>query len=156
MDIIAVRLGGAPAAWRTTLVGWAAAHGPADTAVRAGGVLAASAGVWLLGCALLPGLRGRLPMASPTSQVRFALDRAAAARVVRDRLSAVPGIVRARVRVRRGRFRVLVTVGFGVPEQARAEAERVVRAGLPDLGMVRTPAVRVRIRQAARGSRRVR
>lgn len=35
VDVVAVRLGGTPAAWRMWLVDWASTHGPTDTAVRA-------------------------------------------------------------------------------------------------------------------------
>ncbi len=64
-DVVAVRLGGAPAGWRTAVLDWAAAHGPADSAVRVGGAVAALAGVWLLGCALLPGRGGGSGWARP-------------------------------------------------------------------------------------------
>lgn len=149
VDVVAVRLGSAPAAWRTSVAGWAAAHGPADAVVRVGGVFVALTGAWLLGCALLPGSRRRLRMAAPAPRVRAALDRTAAARVVRDRADAVPGVARARVRVRRRRVRVLAGVGFGTPQDVRAELIRVVAASLPELGLARTPALRVRVRREA-------
>ncbi|EGE39819.1 DEAD/DEAH box helicase [Streptomyces sp. SID4928] len=154
VDVIAVRLGDAPAAWRTWLVDWASTHGPADTAVRFGGVLAALTGAWLLGCALLPGQRRRLTMAAPAPELRAALDRSAAARVVQDRTAAVGGVVRVRVRVRRRRrVKVLAEVGYGAPEQVRAEVVRVVQAALPELGLARTPTLRVgiRVRRAPHG-----
>lgn len=146
VDLVAVRLGGTPAAWRTWLVDWASTHGPAETAVRAGGALAALTGLWLLGCALLPGLRRGQEMAGPAPRLRAALDRTATARVVQDRTAAVPGVVRARVSVGRRRVRVLAGVGFGDPEQVRAEVVRVVDATLPELGLARTPTLRVRTR----------
>ncbi|MFE6771006.1 DUF6286 domain-containing protein [Streptomyces fimicarius] len=151
VDLVAVRLGSTPAAWRTWLVDWASAHGPADTAVRVGGVLAALIGLWLLGCALLPGLRRGLEMTVPAPRLRAALDRTAAARVVQDRTTAVPGVVRARVSAGRRRLRVRAEVGFGDPDQVEAEVVRVVGAALPELGLARTPAPRVRIRVRARG-----
>jgi len=147
VDVVAVRSGGAPAGWRTTVVGWAAAHGPADTAVRLGGVVAALVGVWLLGCALLPGLRRRLRMAAPAPEVRAALDRAAAARILRERALGVPGVVRARVSVRRRRAGVRAGVGYGDPEEVRAEVVRVLGVSLLELGLGRTPALRVRVRR---------
>ncbi|MFD4023347.1 DUF6286 domain-containing protein [Streptomyces sp. NPDC058576] len=146
VDVVAVRLGGTPAAWRTWLVDWASTHGPADAAVRVCGALAAMTGVWLLGCALLPGLRRGLTMAAPAPGLRAALDRTAAARIVQDRTAAVPGVVRVRVRVRRRRVKVRAGVGFGDPEQVRAEVVRVVGAALPELGLARTPALRVGVR----------
>ncbi|MFW3464136.1 DUF6286 domain-containing protein [Streptomyces microflavus] len=106
------------------MVDWAAAHGPADTAVRLAGVGAALVGAWLLGCALLPGLRRRLRMAAPAPEVRVTLDRTAAARILRERALGVPGVVRARVSVRRRRARVRAGVGYGRPEEVRAEVVR--------------------------------
>ncbi|GFN09202.1 hypothetical protein Smic_77580 [Streptomyces microflavus] len=150
VDVIAVRFGGSPAGWRTTVVDWAAAHGPADTAVRLAGVGAALVGAWLLGCALLPGLRRRLRMAAPASEVRAALDRTAAARILRERALGVPGVVRARVSVRRRRARVRAGVGYGRPEEVRAEVVRVLGASLLELGLHRTPALRVRVRRVDR------
>ncbi|MFD5204978.1 DUF6286 domain-containing protein, partial [Streptomyces sp. NPDC058375] len=145
VDVVSVRLGGTPAAWRTSLVDWAATHGPADTAVRVGGAVAALTGFWLLGCALLPGLRRGLTMAVPGPHLRAALDRTAAARIVQDRAATVPGVVRVRVRVRR-RVRVRADVGFGEPQQVRAGVGRVVEAALPELSLARTPALRVGVR----------
>ncbi|MBT2897661.1 DUF6286 domain-containing Asp23/Gls24 family envelope stress response protein [Streptomyces sp. McG3] len=146
VDVIAVRLGSTPAAWRTWLVDWASTHGPADTAVRVGGMLAALTGAWLLGCALLPGHRRGLTMTAPEPRLRAALDRSAAARVVQDRTASVAGVVRVRVRVRRRRVTVLAEVGYGGPEQVRAEVVRVAGAALPELGLARAPALRVAIR----------
>ncbi|MEU1175571.1 DUF6286 domain-containing protein [Streptomyces microflavus] len=147
VDVIAVRFGGAPAGWRTAVVDWAAAHGPADTAVRLAGVGAALVGAWLLGCALLPGLRRRLRMAAPAPEVRAALDRTAAARILREHALGVPGVVQARVSVRRRRARVRAGVGYGRPEEVRAEVVRVLGASLLELGLRRTPALRVRVRR---------
>ncbi|MFH9134143.1 hypothetical protein [Streptomyces sp. NPDC017524] len=78
LDVVAVRLGGTPAAWRTWLVDWASTHSPADMAVRVGGVPAALTGAWLLGCALIPEYRRGLPMAAPAPRLRAALGRSAA------------------------------------------------------------------------------
>ncbi|KAB2591147.1 DUF6286 domain-containing protein [Streptomyces arboris] len=148
-DVVAVRFGGAPAGWRTAVLDWAAAHGPADSAVRIGGAVAAVAGAWLLGCALLPGLRRRLRMAAPGPRVRAALDRKAAARILRERALGVPGVVRARVTVRRRRAGVRAGVGYGDPAEVRAEAVRVLDAALLELGLARPPALRVRVRREA-------
>ncbi|MGW4219150.1 DUF6286 domain-containing protein [Streptomyces bacillaris] len=142
-DVIAVRLGGAPAGWRTAVLDWAATHGPADSAVRIGGAVAALAGVWLLGCALLPGSRRRLRMGAPAPEVRAQLDRTAAARVLRERALGVSGVVGARVGVRRRRARVRIVVGYGDPEEVRSEAVRVLDASLAELGLARTPVLRV-------------
>ncbi|MFE2296424.1 DUF6286 domain-containing protein [Streptomyces sp. NPDC059452] len=147
VDVVAVRFGGAPAGWRTAVLDWASGHGPADSAVRIGGAVAALAGAWLLGCALLPGLRRRLRMAAPAPEVRAALDRTAAARLLRERALGVPGVVRVRVSVRHRRARVRAGVGYGDLEEVRAEAVRVLGAGLLDLGLARTPALRVRVRR---------
>ncbi|MFI7236740.1 DUF6286 domain-containing protein [Streptomyces cyaneofuscatus] len=148
-DVVAVRFGGAPAGWRTAVLDWAATHGPADSAVRIGGAVAAVAGAWLLGCALLPGLRRRLRMAAPGPGVRAALDREAAARILRERALGVPGVVGARVTVRRRRAGVRAGVGYGDPAEVRAEAVRVLGAALMELGLARPPALRVRVRREA-------
>ncbi|MDX3378440.1 DUF6286 domain-containing protein [Streptomyces sp. ME02-6991-2A] len=148
-DVVAVRFGGAPADWRTAVLDWAATHGPADAAVRIGGAVAALAGAWLLGCALLPGLRRRLRMAAPGPAVRAALDRKAAARILRERALGVPGVVRARVTVRRRRAGVRAGVGYGDPAEVRTEAVRVLDAALLELGLARPPALRVRVRREA-------
>ncbi|MFF7627905.1 DUF6286 domain-containing protein [Streptomyces cyaneofuscatus] len=148
-DVVAVRFGDAPAGWRTAMLDWAATHGPADSAVRIGGAVAALAGAWLLGCALLPGLRRRLRMAAPGPEVRAALDREAAARILRERALGVPGVVRARVTVRRRRAGVRAGVGYGDPAEVRAETVRVLGAALPELGLARPPALRVWVRREA-------
>ncbi|MFC8725590.1 DUF6286 domain-containing protein [Streptomyces bacillaris] len=142
-DVVAVRLGGAPAGWRTAVLDWAAAHGPADSAVRIGGAVAALVGAWLLGCALLPGARRRLRMGAPAPELRAQLDRTAAARILRERALGVSGVVGARVGVRRRRARVRLVVGYGDPEEVRSEAVRVLDAGLAELGLARTPVLRV-------------
>lgn len=149
VDVVAVRFGEAPAGWRTALLDWAATHGPADSAVRIGGTVAAATGAWLLACALLPGLRRRLRMATPAPEVRAALDRTAAARTLRERALGVPGVVGARVRVGRRRARVRATVGYGDLKEVRAEAVRVLGAGLLELGLARPPALRVGVRREA-------
>ncbi|MFD3974056.1 DUF6286 domain-containing protein [Streptomyces cyaneofuscatus] len=148
-DVVAVRFGGAPAGWRTAALDWAATHGPEDSAVRIGGAVAAVAGAWLLGCALLPGLRRRQRMTAPGPEVRAALDREAAARILRERALGVPGVVRARVTVRRRRAVVRAGVGYGDPAEVRAEAVRVLGAALPELGLARPPVLRVRVRREA-------
>ncbi|WP_435286073.1 DUF6286 domain-containing protein [Streptomyces bacillaris] len=141
--VVAVRLGGAPAGWRTAVLDWAAAHGPADSAVRIGGAVVALVGVWLLGCALLPRARRRLRMGAPAPELRAQLDRTAAARILRERALGVSGVVGARVGVRRRRARVRLVVGYGDAEEVRSEAVRVLDAGLAELGLARTPVLRV-------------
>ncbi|WP_411083351.1 DUF6286 domain-containing protein [Streptomyces sp. cmx-18-6] len=145
VDVVAVRFGDAPAGWRMAVLDRAATHGPADPVVRLGGAVAALAGLWLLGSALLPGLRRRLPMAAPASAVRATVDRTAAARILRERALGVPGILRARVRVRVRRAEVRAGMGYGDPERVHAELVRVLGASLLELGLARTPALRVRV-----------
>lgn len=38
-------------------------------------------------------------------------------------------------------------MGYGLPEEVRAEVVRVLGASLPELGLRRTPALRVRVRR---------
>ncbi len=141
-DVVTVRLGGAPAGWRTAVLDWAAAHGPADSAVRVGGAVAALAGVWLLGCALLPGGRRLRWMGRPhRSCGRSWTVRLRPASCASGR-SASPG---GRSAGRRPAAAGAGTGrrGYGDPEEVRSEAVRVLNAGLAELGLARTPVLRV-------------
>ncbi|WP_244209795.1 DUF6286 domain-containing protein [Streptomyces nanshensis] len=82
-------------------------------------------------------------MGAPAPELRAQLDRTAAARILRERALGVSGVVGARVSVRRRRARVRVVVGYGDPEEVRSEAVRVLNAGLAELGLARTPVLRI-------------
>lgn len=127
----------APARWRTGLVDWLAGHGPGDTAVTAGGAVAAVAGLWLLLLALSPGARKLLPMVPPGRDLRAALERAAVAVLVRDAVAAVPGVTRVRTRVGRHRVTVRARLGFGDRDTARREVKEAAACTLTGCGLAR-------------------
>ncbi|MFD4634129.1 DUF6286 domain-containing Asp23/Gls24 family envelope stress response protein [Streptomyces sp. NPDC058284] len=148
-DLLAVHAAGRPPApWRADLTKWLTAHGPAGSAWP--GLAAALAvfglGVWLLVLAVTPGLRGRLPMREPLPEIRAVLDRSAAAALLRDAVSELPGTTRVRVDVGRRRVRVRAGLAFGHLEAARAELTGAVERTLASWGLGRTPRYRVRLR----------
>ncbi|MFE2457417.1 DUF6286 domain-containing protein [Streptomyces sp. NPDC059402] len=148
-DVLSVHLAGRrPADLRTDAVDWLATHGPGDTSVVAGGAVAAALGAWLLCLALTPGLRGVLRMAPvPGGQgQRAVLDRTAAAELVRDAASAVPGVTRVRVRCGRRRVRVRARLSFGDRPTARAALRTTTEATLTTLGLARDLKTRVTLR----------
>ncbi|WP_186778800.1 DUF6286 domain-containing Asp23/Gls24 family envelope stress response protein [Streptomyces salinarius] len=148
-DVLSVHLADRRSAGpRTDAVDWLATHGPGDTAVVAGGAVAAALGVWLLCLALTPGLRGVLPMAPVPGQhdQRAVLDRTAAAELVRDAASAVPGVTRVRVRCGRRRVRVRARLSFGDRPRARAALRTTTDTTLATLGLSRRLKPRVTLR----------
>ncbi|MFE5604367.1 DUF6286 domain-containing protein [Streptomyces coelicoflavus] len=148
-DVLSVHLAGRrPAGPRTGAVDWLATHGPGDTAVVAGGAVAAVLGAWLLCLALTPGLRGVLPMAPVAGRdgQRAVLDRAAAAELVRDAASAVPGVTHVRVRCGRRRVRVRARLAFGDRPTTRTALRTTTDATLTSLGLPRRLAARITLR----------
>ncbi|MFJ4333193.1 MULTISPECIES: DUF6286 domain-containing Asp23/Gls24 family envelope stress response protein [unclassified Streptomyces] len=148
-DVLSVHLAGRrPAGLRTEAVGWAATHGPGDAAVVAGGAVAAALGAWLLCLALTPGLRGVLPMSPVPGRhgQRAVLDRAAAAELVRDAASAVPGVTHVRVRCGRRRVRVRARLSFGDRQATRTALGTTTGAALATLGLSRPLRPRITLR----------
>ncbi|AOW89768.1 hypothetical protein TPA0906_15040 [Streptomyces olivaceus] len=148
-DVLSVHLADRrPASWRTGAVDWLATHGPGDTAVVAGGAVAAVLGAWLLCLALTPGLRGVLPMAPVPGQrrQRAVLDRTAAAELVRDTASAVPGVTHVRVRCGRRRVRLRAHLAFGDRATTRAALRTAAGTALAGLGLARPLRPRVALR----------
>ncbi|MGW5088344.1 DUF6286 domain-containing Asp23/Gls24 family envelope stress response protein [Streptomyces coelicoflavus] len=148
-DVLSVHLAGRrPAGPRTEAVDWLATHGPGDTAVVAGGAVAAVLGAWLLCLALTPGLRGVLPMAPVPGRdgQRAVLDRAAAAELVRDAASAVPGVTHVRVRCGRRRVRVRARLAFGDRPTTRTALRTTTDATLTTLGLPRRLVPRITLR----------
>lgn len=151
-DILSVHLAGRrPAGPRTEAVDWLSTHGPGDTAVVAGGAVAAALGLWLLCLALTPGLRGVLPMAPVPGHPgqRAVLDRAAAAELVRDAASAVPGVSHVRVRCGRSRVRVRARLSFGDRTTTRATLRSATDTALATLGLSRRLTPRISLRPDA-------
>ncbi|MFF0645848.1 DUF6286 domain-containing Asp23/Gls24 family envelope stress response protein [Streptomyces tendae] len=148
-DVLSVHLADRPPAGpRTGAVDWLAAHGPGDPVVVAGGAVAAALGAWLLCLALTPGLRGVLPMSPVPGRhdQRAVLERAAAAELVRDAASAVPGVTHVRVRCGRRRVRVRARLSFGDRPATRAALRTTARATLTTLGLARPLKPRVTLR----------
>ncbi|MFI0831729.1 DUF6286 domain-containing Asp23/Gls24 family envelope stress response protein [Streptomyces sp. NPDC021140] len=148
-DVLSVHLADRrPAGPRTDAVDWLATHGPGDTGVVAGGAVAAVLGAWLLCLALTPGRRGVLPMAPVPGRQgqRAVLDRTAAAELVRDAASAVPGVAHVRVRCGRRRVRLRARLAFGDRPTARTALRTTTDATLTTLGLPRRLEPRITLR----------
>ncbi|MFF1378414.1 DUF6286 domain-containing Asp23/Gls24 family envelope stress response protein [Streptomyces sp. NPDC058308] len=148
-DVLAVHAAGrSPGRWRTGPVEWLTTHGPAGSAWP--GLAAALAvlglGVWLLVLAVTPGLRGRFPLREPLPDLHAALDRSAAAALLRDAVTELPGITRVRVGVGRRRVRVRAGLAFGQLEAERDALAGTVARTVAGWGAARAPRVRVRLR----------
>ncbi|MFD8473814.1 DUF6286 domain-containing protein [Streptomyces globisporus] len=146
-DMASVRLfGNAPAAWRTGLVDRLAATSPAAGSVTVTAAAMAVAGLWLLLLACTPGLRKRYVVAGFGAGRSIALDRAAVASVVRDRVLDTDGVDSVRVRVGRRRVRVRADLAFGDRAAAREQAGAAARAALADCRLNRPLRVGLRLR----------
>ncbi|MFI1681862.1 DUF6286 domain-containing Asp23/Gls24 family envelope stress response protein [Streptomyces sp. NPDC020607] len=148
-DVLAVHAAGrTPARWRADFMEWLATHGP-HRGVWPGAVAAFAVfclGVWLMVLAVTPGSRGRLPMRAPLPDVHAAIDRRALASLVRDAVSGLPGITRARVRVGRRGVTVRAGLAFGELEAARTALTEAAERVLGSSGVARPPRLRVRLR----------
>ncbi|MET7745989.1 DUF6286 domain-containing protein [Streptomyces sp. NPDC005385] len=114
-----------------------------------GAALAAALGLWLLVIAVTPGLRHQLPLRTPVGQAQMhaALDRDAAARLLRDAALRVPGISRAKIRVRRHRIRAQADVCFRDLAAVRAELTAVLQEERDRLALAHPPRIIIRLRQ---------
>ncbi|MFD6990368.1 DUF6286 domain-containing Asp23/Gls24 family envelope stress response protein [Streptomyces sp. NPDC059943] len=154
-DVVAVALGREPSDVRLRTLDWLTSHGPADTAVAVGAAVATVAGLWTLFAALTPGLRGRLPMSAKsampdaTGATTTAIDRPAAAALVRHRAADVPGVSRVRVTAGRRRIAVRARIGFGDPADTREALTRTTEGVVAGLGLAKPPRVRVRVSRDA-------
>ncbi|MFB8352322.1 DUF6286 domain-containing Asp23/Gls24 family envelope stress response protein [Streptomyces niveus] len=156
-DVVAVAVGRGPSGVRLRTLDWLTSHGPADTAVAVGAAVALAAGLWTLFVALTPGLRGRLPMATPdgtdatanATATATAVDRPAVAALVRHRAADVPGVSRVRVTARRRRIAVRARIGFGDPAGTRDALTRTTEGVVAGLGLAKPPRVRVRVSRDA-------
>ncbi|AQU68014.1 DUF6286 domain-containing Asp23/Gls24 family envelope stress response protein [Streptomyces niveus] len=153
--VVAVVVGRGPSGVRLRTLDWLTSHGPADTVVAVGAAVAVVAGLWTLFAALTPGLRGRLPMATPdatdatTNATATAVDRPAVAALVRHRAADVPGVSRVRVTARRRRIAVRARIGFGDPAGTRDALTRTTEGVVAGLGLAKPPRVRVRVSRDA-------
>ncbi|PZG90161.1 hypothetical protein C1I97_30780, partial [Streptomyces sp. NTH33] len=130
-DVIAVRAGRRAAAWRRELAGQLSSRPVDDVWILLGAAAAAALGLWLIVLALTPGLRHALPLRppdnGPSAHLRATLDRDGAATLLRDTAMTVPGVSRARVRVRRRRIKVRADVHFRDPRQVQDDLTTALR-----------------------------
>ncbi|UNO42787.1 DUF6286 domain-containing protein [Streptomyces sp. MST-110588] len=149
-DVAAVRADRPAMAWRRRLAEELATRHLDDPWVLAGAAVAVVLGLWLLTLALTPGLRAVLPMTRRTPDVRGALDRSAAALVLRDRAMEVPGVQSVRVSVGRRRARTRAVSHFRPLEEVRGDLHTAVEDGLAQLGLQRRLALSVRVRRSVK------
>lgn len=149
-DVVAVRLDRPGMAWRRTLADDLATRPLDDAWVRAGAALAVVLGLWLLACALTPGLRRLLPMRRETPHLRAALERSAAALVLRDRGMKVPGVQSVQVDVGRRRVRASAQCHFRDLDDVRADLDAALEDGIRRLGVARRHRLAVRVRRPKR------
>ncbi|MEV6766467.1 DUF6286 domain-containing protein [Streptomyces sp. NPDC051105] len=147
VDVVAVRAGRPAAGWRRHLADELATRPVDDVWMLTGAAVAAAAGVWLIVLALTPGLRHWLPLRSPAPGLRAALDRDGAADLIRDAAMRVPGVRKARVRVRRHRVRARADVRFREPRQVKDDLTAVLGDECEQLALARPPRVVVRVRR---------
>jgi hypothetical protein len=149
-DVIAVRAGRPAAAWRRNLADELASRPVDDVWMLTGAAVAAALGLWLIILALTPGLRHALPVRSPdsclSSRLRATLDRDGAAAVLRDAAMRVPGVSRARVRVRRHRIKARADVRFRDPHQVHDDLTTALREERDQLALTPPPHLTVRVR----------
>ncbi|MFD0341522.1 DUF6286 domain-containing protein [Streptomyces sp. NPDC127117] len=146
-DVAAVRAGHPAMHWRRSLADRLAER-PLESAWLLGAAAAAVAiGLWLLVLAVTPGLRALLPMRRDRPGVRAALDRSAAALVLRDRAVEVSGVQSVRVRMGRGRAVVRAVSHFRELDDVRADLDTVLGTGIRELGLARPPSLSVHVRR---------
>ena len=149
-----IRSGHSAHSWRTWITDQLAQRQLNAAPVITGAALVCALGLWLLLLAATPGLRRQLPLAATGSTgLRAALDRRAAAAMLRRAALEAPGVREAKAVVGRRRAKVLATVGFGDHEEVRAALTEHLAAERGQLGLVRPPLVKVRIKGAKRGGR---
>ncbi|MFF4354713.1 DUF6286 domain-containing protein [Streptomyces sp. NPDC001530] len=146
-DVVAVRAGRAAAAWRRNLADELATRPVDDVWMLTGAAVAAAAGIWLIVLALTPGLRHWLPLRSPAPGLRAYLDRDGAADLLRDAAMRVPGVSRARIRVRRHRVKARADVRFRDPRQVKDDLTAVLDEERDGLALARPPRIVIRVRQ---------
>lgn len=148
-DIVRVRAGSNAAAWRKSLADELATRPVDDVWMLTGAAIAAVLGLWLIIVALTPGLRRRLPLDAPADSERLhaVLDRNGAALLLRDAAMRVPGVSRARVRVRRRRVQARADVSFRDPDDVGDELTAALRDQLRQLALAHQPRLTVSVRR---------
>ncbi|MFD7133776.1 DUF6286 domain-containing protein [Streptomyces sp. NPDC059894] len=149
VDVVAVRVGRPAAAWRRHVADALATRPVDDVWMLLGAAVAAAVGVWLIVLALTPGLRHWLPLRSPAGcpRLRASLDRSGAADLLRDAALQVPGVSKARVRVRRHRVTARADVRFRDTRQVKEDLTAVLHDERDRLALARPPRVVVRVRR---------
>ncbi|MFG2987195.1 DUF6286 domain-containing protein [Streptomyces sp. NPDC048258] len=149
LDISMVRAGHPAAAWRTRLAHELATRPLDDIWTLTGAALTTALGLWLIILALTPGLRHQLPLNAPAGQckVRAVLERDAAALMLRDAAMRVPGVSRARIRVRRHRIKARADIRFRDPGEVKTDLTAVLHEQRDRLALVHLPRLTVRVRQ---------
>lgn len=146
-DVAAVRADRPAMQWRRELADQLAERPLGDAWLLAVAALVVAIGVWLLVLAVTPGLRALLPMRRGRPGVRAALDRSAAALVLRDRAAEVSGVQSVRVRMGRGRAVVRAVSHFRELDDVRADLDTVLGTGMRELGLARPPSLSVHVRR---------
>ncbi len=148
-DVSMVRAGHHAAAWRTSLAHELATRSLDDIWMLTGAALTAALGLWLIVLALTPGLRHQLPLNAPAGQceVRAVLERDAAALMLRDAALRVPGVSRARIRVRRHRIKARADIRFRDPGEVKTDLGAVLHEERDRLALAHLPRLTVRVRQ---------
>lgn len=149
-DVAAVRADHPAMRWRRSLADELAERRLDDVWVLTGASVAVAAGLWLLVLALTPGLRDLLSMRQGRPGVRAALDRTAAAMVLRDRAVEVSGVQSVRVRMSRGKARVRAVSHFRELDDVRADLDTALSTGIRELGLARQPGLSVHVRRPAK------
>ncbi|WP_329561691.1 DUF6286 domain-containing protein [Streptomyces uncialis] len=146
-DIAAVRAGRPAMHWRQVL-GRELAERPLDDVwVLVGAGVATALGLLLLVLALTPGRRALLPMLGADDAMRVALDRRAAAMVLRDRAAEVSGVQSVRVRVKRRKARVRAVSHFRPLDDVHTDLDSALADGVRELGLARPPSLDIRVRR---------
>lgn len=148
-DVSMVRAGHPAAAWRTRLAHELATRPLNDIWMLTGAALTAALGLWLIVLALTPGMRHQLPLNAPAGRckVRAVLERDAAALMLRDAAMRVPGVSRARIRVRQHRIKARADIRFRDPGEVKTDLTAVLHEQRDRLSLVHPPRLTIRVRQ---------
>ncbi|MFD7780445.1 DUF6286 domain-containing protein [Streptomyces sp. NPDC059753] len=149
-DICWVRAGNPAAPWRINLARELAARPIQDTWILTGAAIAAALGLLLILTALTPGLRHLLPMTTPsgtTTPLKAALERDGAALLLRDAALRVPGVSRARIRIRRHRIKARIDARFRDPEDVKADLKTALSEQRDQLALAHSPRIKIRVRR---------
>ncbi|MGW0966532.1 DUF6286 domain-containing protein [Streptomyces sp. NPDC002516] len=147
IDVVAVRTGRPAAAWRHHLADELATRPVDDVWMLTGAAAASAIGVWLIVLALTAGLRHWLPMRSPAPELSASLDRDGAAALLRDAAMRVPGVAKARIRVRRHRVKARADVRFRDSRNVKDDLVAALGEERDRLALARPPRIVVRVRR---------